>query len=285
MRLIEQNKIQIVFITVLLLLKSIGFVAQNIEKQERIANDFIREGNVLFQDSKFSDAEVAYKKSVATYPNNPVANYNLGNAMIHQKRYKEAIAQYDYITKAAKSNELKAKSFHNIGNANMGLNDFQKAVDSYKSSLRLNPKDEETRYNLALAQGLLKQQQQQNQDNKDNNDDKNQDNKNQDNKNKEDNDKDEKEEDQDKDKKDEDKKKNEKDDKNEDKPKEDEQNADKDKQENNNQQQPTQPQSGKLSPEQVRQLLEAMQNEENKTQDKMNAKRVKGRKVKTEKDW
>ncbi len=267
-----------VIIVALLLFSSVQIIAQNIEKQERLANDELREGNTLFEKSNYADAEVSYKKSVATYPNNPNAIYNLGNAMIQQKRYKEAIAQYDYLSKSAKSNALKAKSFHNIGNANMGLNEFQKAVDAYKNSLRINHKDEETRYNLALAQELLKQQQEQNKDNKDQNKDKQDKNKD-DKENKDDQKKDEAD---DENKKDEDKNndqdKKDKEDQ-EDKSEKDKQNK---KDENKDQQQP---QPGKLTPEQMKQLLEAMQNEENKTQDKMNAKKIKGNKIKTEKDW
>lgn len=268
-------------ILLLFLVSSLNGFAQNIEKQERFANTQMREGNEMFQKSNYADAEVSYKKSVATYPNNPKAIYNLGNAMMHQKRYKEAITQYDYLAKSAKSNALRAQSYHNIGNAYMGLNDFQKAVDTYKSSLRINPKDEETRYNLALAQELLKQQQDQNKDNKDdkNKDDKNKDQDNKENDKKEDQkDKDKKEENKDDKNKDEDDKDDKKDKSDEDKQDPKEEKGDEDKKQR-------QPQPGKLSQQQMKQLLEALQNEENKTQDKMNAKRVKGQKVKTEKDW
>ncbi len=258
--------------------------AQDIEKQARIANNQLREGNELYQKANYADAEVSYKKSMATHPGNPKAIYNLANAMMLQKRYKEAITQYDYLAKNAKSNSLKAQSHHNIGNAQMGLNDYQKAVDSYKNSLRINPKDEETRYNLALAQELLKNQQDQNKDNKD---DKNKDNKDQDKKDdkeKNDDKKDDKKGD-DKDNKD-DPNKDKEDDKDGDKDKEDKpDDKKKDPKENDQQDQKQQPQPGKLSPQQVKQLLEAMQNEEKKTQDKVNAKKVKGQPVKTEKDW
>jgi len=277
-----------IIILLLFLFNSLSSFAQNIEKKERIANNQMREGNALFQKSNYAEAEVAYKTSVATYPNKPKAIYNLGNAMMQQKRYKEAISQYDYLTKSAKSNSLRAQSFHNIGNAHMGLKDFQKAVDAYKNSLRINPKDEETRYNLALAQELLKQQQEQNKDNKDN--------QNKDNKDK-DKEKQDKKDDKKKDKEgdDKDKKENPKDDKKEnkdgDKDKDDEKDKpNKDKQDpkdkkGDEDQKQQKPQPGKLSPQQMNQLLQALQNEENKTQDKMNAKKVKGQPVKTEKDW
>ena len=143
---------------------------------------------------------------------------------------------------------------------------YDKAVEAYKNSLRNNSKDDETRYNLALAQKLLKQQQDQNKDNKDQNKDKKEDKKDQDKKDQDQ--KDDQNKDQDKDKKDQDKK--------------DDQN--KDQEEGKDKQQPK-PQQNKLSPQQIKQLLEAMNKEENKTQKKVNAKKAQGRKVKQEKDW
>ena len=264
-----------------------GSFAQDIEKQERLANKQLREGNELYQKAKYADAEVSYKKSMATHPGNPKAIFNLANTMLLQKRYKEAISQYDYLAKNAKSNRLKAQSYHNIGNAQMGLNDYQKAVDAYKNSLRINPKDEETRYNLALAQELLKNQQDQNQDNKD---DKNKD---KDKQEDDDQKKDEEKKEDQKDKEGDDEKKDdpnkdEEDDKDGEKDKEDgkdKPNDNKDDPKEDQKDQKEQPQPGKLSPQQVKQLLEAMQNEEKKTQDKVNAKKMKGQPVKTEKDW
>ena len=77
------------------------------------------------------------------------------------------MSQYVYLAKNTKDNILKAKIFHNIGNTFMQQGDLQKAIAAYKESLRKNPKDEETRYNLALAQKLLKEQEEKNKDNKD----------------------------------------------------------------------------------------------------------------------
>ncbi|HIP48287.1 MAG TPA: tetratricopeptide repeat protein [Lutibacter sp.] len=265
--------------------------AQDLEKEKRLANQEMRDGNALYQKNSYADAEVAYKKSVATYPGNPKAIYNLANSMAQQERYKEALKQYDYLAKSSKSNKMRAQSYHNMGNAFMGLKKLQKAIDSYKNALRVNPKDEETRYNLAYAQDLLKQQQQQNKD------DKNKDNKD---KNKKDKDK---KDDKNKDNKDKDKKgKDKKDDKKEDedkKKKDDKKDGDKDKKEGDKKDKPKdqnkdkegddkqkpKPRPGKLTPQQAEQLLKALQNEEKKTQDKVNAKRVKGKPIKTEKDW
>ena len=234
---------------------------------ERDARKLVREGNELFNQLKFADAEVAYKKALDKNPSSEIANYNLGNAFSLQNRSKEAITQYELVAKMTKDKFTRAEAMHNIGNSHYQDKEYQKAVDSYKYSLRANPKDDETRYNLALAQEMLKNQQENQDDKKDDKDnkdnkDKDQENKDQD---KKDDEKDEDEEEKKDDKKDEDKKDS-KDDKKDDKKEQ-------------------KPQPGKLSPQQIKQLLEAMNNEEKKTQEKMNAKKERGKKVKQEKDW
>ncbi len=149
---------------------------------QRLANAEMREGNKQYNDAKYADAEVSYKKSMATVPGDEKNAFNLGNAMMQQKRYKEAYKQFEDLSKNTQDKQLKAQSFHNMGNAQMGLKDYQKAIDSYKNSLRINPDDEETRYNLALAQKFLKENPPQNNPNKQQNkdDQKNQDQKDQD---------------------------------------------------------------------------------------------------------
>mgnify|MGYP006117915073 CR=1 FL=1 len=229
---------------------------------EKEARKFVRDGNELYNQLEFADAEVAYKKAIAKSSDYETAIYNLGNALSQQNRGKEAIEQYVLVAKMSKDKMTIASSMHNIGNAHFQEKEYQKAVDSYKNSLRANPKDDETRYNLALAQEMLKNQQENQDEKKDDKDNKDQENKDQD---KKDDEKDEDEEEKKDDKKDEDKKDS-KDDKKDDKKEQ-------------------KPQPGKLSPQQIKQLLEAMNNEEKKTQEKMNAKKERGKKVKQEKDW
>lgn len=250
---------------------------------KREARKLVREGNELYNQEKFADAEVKYKKALQKDANSEIATYNLGNALFQQKRDKEAVAKYQLVAKTSKNKYTKASANHNIGNSFFQQKNYQKAVEAYKNSLRANPKDDETRYNLALAQKMLKNQQQQNKDNKD---DKNKDNKDdkKDNKDKKDDKKDGDDKKDDKDKKDDDDK-----DKKNDKKEGDDKKDDKDKNGDNkdkkDDKQQQKPQQGKLSPQQVKQLLEAMNNEEQKTQKKMNAKKERGRKIKQEKDW
>ncbi|MCF6278860.1 MAG: tetratricopeptide repeat protein [Flavobacteriaceae bacterium] len=240
------------------------FAQQDKVALEKEARQLVREGNELYNQLKFADAEVKYKKALEKNPDYEIAKYNLGNALSQQNRTKEAIKEYELVAKTTKDNFTRASSMHNIGNAHYQDKDYQKAVDSYKHSLRANPEDDETRYNLALAQEMLKNQEQnedKDKDKKDNKDDKNKDKDKKDDKKEGD------------DKKDEDKKNDKKNDKSD---------PNKDKKDDKKEQKP---QQGKLSPQQVKQLLDAMNNEEQKTQKKMNAKKERGKKIKQEKDW
>lgn len=135
---------------------------------------YIIEGNEYYQKGKFDNAEVAYKKAAMEDPTSIKANYNLGNALFQQKRYKESIAHYKRSAEVSKTKNDKHLAYHNLGNAFMQEKDYQDAVDNFKLALKNDPKDDATRYNYALAKKLLekereKQKDQNNKDNKDQN--------------------------------------------------------------------------------------------------------------------
>ena len=270
------KKIQYALIIFLMLFSTKNILAQQdtITKQ-RNARQLLRKGNDLYNKQQFTDASVAYQKALGSNSNYDKATYNLGNALYQNKNFKEAIPQYELTAKTATDKITKAQAYHNLGNAMMESKNYQGAVDAFKNALRNNPSDDETRYNLAVAKKLLDKEKQQNKDDK--NKDKNKDNKDKDKKDKDDKNKDNKDQNKDKNKdKDQDKDgKGDKDkDKNKDPKKDDKKNPEKPK-----------PQQGKMTPQQIKQLLENLNNEEKKTQKKMNAKKARGKKVKQEKDW
>lgn len=249
------------------------------------AQNFVAEGNAELEVNDFALAETAYRKAVAKDPANLSAKYNMGNNYYKNEKFAEGMSRYAQAIEVATTKEEKHQAFHNLGNALYKQKDFKKAVEAYKNALRNDPTDEETRYNLALA----KKEDEKNGGGGDDDKDKKDDKKDQD-KDKKDDKGDEKEGDDGKPKEQDDKgdqKKDQGDDK-EDKGKPDDKKGDQKKPEDGDgEQQPQQPQpgEGQLSPQQVKSLLEAMKNEENKVQDKMNAKKAKGAKVKTDKDW
>lgn len=147
----------------------LGAVTAFAQKEER---DLIRKGNRFFNDSVFVDAEVNYRKALEVNPKSTVSMYNLGNTLFQQKKSKDAMEQYVAATKIEKDKDKLAHIYHNMGVIFQSDKDYAKAVEAYKMALRNNPKDDETRYNLALAQKMLKDQQQNK--NQDQNKDKNQ---------------------------------------------------------------------------------------------------------------
>ncbi|WP_285820435.1 tetratricopeptide repeat protein [Bacteroides acidifaciens] len=146
-------------------------VAVSAQKAER---DYIRKGNRLFNDSIFVDAEVNYRKALEANPKSTVSMYNLGNTLSQQQKFQDAMEQYVSASNIEKDKMKLAHIYHNMGVLLQAGKDYAKAVDAYKMSLRNNPTDDETRYNLALAQKMLKDQQQ-NQQNQDQNQDQNKD--------------------------------------------------------------------------------------------------------------
>jgi Ca-activated chloride channel family protein len=127
--------------------------------QKRLARNFVREGNELFASEKYADAAISYKKATAQARTYFKSSFNLGNALYVQKNYKEAITQYELAASGSVIKLDKAAAYHNIGNAQLKEKEYSKAIESFKKSLRNNPKDEETRYNLAFAREKLKQKQ------------------------------------------------------------------------------------------------------------------------------
>ena len=122
---------------------------------QREARKLVRDGNALYNQNNYGDASVAYKKALEKNSGYKKATYNLGNSLYQEKNFKEAIPQYTVALENVKDPFKKAEGYHNIGNAMVQEKNYQGAVDAFKNALRSNPNDDETRYNLAVAQKLL----------------------------------------------------------------------------------------------------------------------------------
>ena len=138
---------------------------------------YIRQGNKLFRSGDYSNAEVSYRKAIEKNPKNPQAVYNLGNALMAQKKDSAAVAQFESASKLETNPLRKAKAFHNMGVVCQSHKMYGEAIEAYKNALRLNPADNETRYNLVLCKHQQQKQQQNQQNQQGGNDDKKQDNK------------------------------------------------------------------------------------------------------------
>jgi Ca-activated chloride channel family protein len=131
---------------------------------------YIREGNKQFRLGQYDKAEVSYRKAVEKNPKNPQAAYNLGNALMAQKKDSAAVQQFEQSTRIETNPLRKAAAYHNMGVICQTHKMYDEAIEAYKNALRNNPNDDETRYNLVLCKHLKKKQdekQKQNQQNKD----------------------------------------------------------------------------------------------------------------------
>ena len=208
----------------------------------------LRDGNNLYKDSLYNDAEMKYRKSLEKDQNYFTASYNLADAIYKQERFEESSLLFEGLIDNAKTKDEKAKLYHNLGNSLFKQQKLKESIQAYKDALKNNPKDEETRHNLALAKKMLQQQeesQQEQEENQEENQEKNQEEKQQ--KNQE----------------------------------EKQQQEQKDKQEKEQKQQ----EKEDMSKEDAEKMLEALQQQEKELQEKMQKKKIKGKKVKVLKDW
>ena len=243
------------------------FVLFSQEKDKNLYN-----GNQSFTEKKYVDAEADYRVTESKKsPKKAVAGYNLGNSIYRQNQQGEAQIKYIQALEIAKTKEEKHRIYHNLGNTFMLEKKYDLAADAYKNALRNNPKDEETRYNYALAKRKNKDNPPPKDNKKDNKGGGGQDNKPQP------KDKD------DKNDKGNDKKDSDKDNQNnKDKQGDNQQGkGDGEKKEDKNEN----PKPSGADKQRIDNILDAVNNAEKKVQDKVNAKKVKARPVSNEKDW
>jgi tetratricopeptide (TPR) repeat protein len=239
----RQNKV--VFIIAALLLSH--YAASYAQADRKL----IREGNREYGKEKYPDSEISYRKAIDKNKESSDAVFNTGDALYKQKKYEDAGKQFMENHNMNDDKTKKSSSLYNLGNSLLMANKVQESIEAYKGSLKLDPDNMETKYNLAYAQDLLKQQQEQQQQQKKNQD----------------------KQDQDKQKQDQDKK---------DQSKDQQDNKDQQQDQNKDQQQ-QQPQA--ISKEDAERLLNALANDEKNVQEKVKLAKAQKAKVRTIKNW
>ena len=193
----------------------------------------VRRGNSAFAKGEFARAELEYRRALEKDSTSIPAHYNLNNARYRQQQYEQAEtglkAKIDGVTDRVQ----RADAFHNLGNMQLMQKKYAESIESYKDALRLRPNDMETKSNLAYAQKMLQNQEQENQDDKQDNQDDNKDNKDQ----------------------------------------------------NQNQDKKEQEAPPKITPQDARQMLEAMLQKEKETQEKVNKEKVQAVPPRSGKNW
>lgn len=124
----------------------------------------IRKGNKEYEKKNYKEAEIDYRKALEKNKQSAKAQYNLGAAAYKQKNTEEAVKLLEQVNAKQLSKKDRAKLYHNLGNSYLQSKKYKESIQAYKQSLKLNPNDADTRYNLAYAmKRLLAQQQQQQQ--------------------------------------------------------------------------------------------------------------------------
>ena len=251
-----------IFFTYLILICSSG-IGSNAQKKVRSA---IREGNSLYNKEAFLDSEISFRKALEVNPSDSIATFNLGNSLFRQQdeeKVKESFSHYNTTAQnAAKAGnkQLAAKAFYNAGDVMMAAQQYDKAIEYFKQSLKNDPSDHEARYNLVLAQKLLQKNQDQNKDDQ----------------NKDDQQQDQQQQDQQQDQQQKDQQQQDQ---------QQEQNQDQQEQQNQDQQQQQHPQN-QMSQEQAEAILNANNRDEKETQQKVKEKQMQQVKRKqTGRDW
>lgn len=227
-----------VLLSVTLICFASGIFAQN-------ANAVIKEGNEKYKQQDYSGAQQSYEQATVNDPNSNAGTFNLGNAYYQQKQYDKAIEQFQKAGETAQNPTERADAYHNLGNSYLQQKKYQESVNAYKQSLRNSPEDVDTKYNLAYAQKMLKEQKQrQDQQQKDKDQQK-----------------------QDQQKKDQ-------------QQKQDQQKKDQDQQQKEQQSQPKQ-----YSKEELERILESLNNDDKSVQNKINKQKTQKSAASGEKDW
>ena len=220
----------------------------------------VNDGVDKYHKGDFADAEVNFKKGTEKSPENFESKFNLGDALFKQQRYDEAIKSYESALPLAENNLDKAKVHYNVGNSLLKSKKIKESIEEYKKSLKLNPDDQETKYNLSYALSQLK-----NQNNQKKQNDQNQ--------------KNDKNKDQNKNQQDQQQNKDQKQNQQNKQQQQQQQKNQEAKQDNTKQQQ----QQPKISKQEAQRILNALKDNEKELQKKL--RKIKGRRVKTDKDW
>ena len=144
------------FLTVLLLIYTLPGYSQAEKK-------FIRHGNREYEKNNFPESEISYRRAIDKNSELPDAVFNAGDALYRQDKFEDAGKEFTETHDMSEDTKKKAASLYNFGNSLLMSDKIKESIDAYKGSLRLNPGNMEAKYNLAYAQDLLKQEQQQKQ--------------------------------------------------------------------------------------------------------------------------
>lgn len=215
-------------------------------------NSKIRKGNTAYKDSSYSDAEQLYREALMKDQSSFEASFNMADAIYKQERYSEANSLFKALSEKTDDKIKKSESYHNLGNSLLKEQKLDEAIEAYKNALRNNPKDLDTKHNLAYAMRMKNQSQEEEKE----------------------------------DQKEEEKKEEKEEQKEEEKDKGENQNEKGEQSEEEKKEEPKQPQDpNEMTEEEAQQILDALQQQEKELQEDLQKKKQQGVKLKILKDW
>ncbi len=223
---------------------------------------YIREGNKAYNQKKYANAEVEYRKAQDVAKNTVIPDYNLGTALYEQKKYDKAADNFLSVAEHGKKDRRRADAFYNLGNTLLQAKKIDGSIEAYKNALKYNPDDMDAKYNLLYAMNMKKQQKKQQKQNKNQKQGKNKQDKNKQNQ--------------------QNKKQNQQQQKQQNQQQQQAQNRQQNQKKN---QQQNKPQPGKISKQDAERLLQALANDEKKIQAKVKKAKAKQNRVKSGINW
>ena len=215
-------------------------------------NSKIRKGNTAYKDRSYSDAEQQYRDALMKDQSSFEASFNMADAIYKQERYSEANSLFKALSEKTDDKIKKSESYHNLGNSLLKEQKLDEAIEAYKNPLRNNPKDLDTKHNLAYAMRMKNQSQEQEKE----------------------------------DQKEKDNKEEKEEQKEEEKDKGENQNEKGEQSEEEKKEEPKQPQDpNEMTEEEAQQILDALQQQEKELQEDLQKKKQQGVKLKILKDW
>ena len=228
----------------------------------------VRDGNKNYDKGLFSDSEINYRKSLSKNKGFEEAQFNLADALFKQDRYDESINVLNNLISETDNTNLKSEAYYNLGNNLLQKQQLENAVDAYKNCLRLNPSDEEARYNLSKVMSLMQQQEQNEEQQEQNEEQENQNSGETSDQNQEE----------------EDQSSGETSDQSDDK-KDSSRSNDSEEDQENKSKEPNESSNEELSREEIERILDALEREEQRVQSEMQKSKQNGKQKLLEKDW
>jgi len=117
----------------------------------------ITEGNKHYAEGRFDEASDKYRDAEASNPESPIVHFNIGAALYKKRKYEEALQAYQKALQKSDDAQLQSQSHYNIGNTYFRLNKWQESLLSYQEALKLNPADQDAKYNLEYVRAKVKE--------------------------------------------------------------------------------------------------------------------------------